>query len=467
MTTQTPKLPAKATTLSPDALDFAPGLLSIQESPPGRLPRVVLYLVITLCAILAAWSIFGKLDIVASAEGKLVPQSYVKIVQPADGGIVQDILVKEGQHVVAGQILLRMDTKDAMADQSTIGTQLALRSLQLRRIDAELGNKALTRQAGDPDDLFRQVQAQYSDRRNTYTSALGGAQDALNKAERDYDSGKEVLAKLREVTPLLKEQADSYTNMGKEGYVPLVQVRDKQRDYLEKSRDLKAQESNLASLEAAVSAANKQIAELTSKYRSDLQNERIDAEGQYRKFQQDMVKQEHKTGLLELKAPQAGIVKDLATHTVGTVVSPGTILLSLVPDNESLVAEVMVKNDDVGFVYPHQKVKIKLAAYPFQQYGMLDGEVVTVGADANDDQQAQQNRQMQIQSGGGGDRNTPPTIYKALVTLNTQELTVDRAQFKLVPGMQVTAEINQGKRTVLEYILSPLEKTVRESGRER
>ena len=467
MTTQTPKLPAKATTLSPDALDFAPGLLSIQESPPGRLPRVVLYLVITLCAILAAWSIFGKLDIVASAEGKLVPQSYVKIVQPADGGIVQDILVKEGQHVVAGQILLRMDTKDAMADQSTIGTQLALRSLQLRRIDAELGNKALTRQAGDPDDLFRQVQAQYSDRRNTYTSALGGAQDALNKAERDYDSGKEVLAKLREVTPLLKEQADSYTNMGKEGYVPLVQVRDKQRDYLEKSRDLKAQESNLASLEAAVSAANKQIAELTSKYRSDLQNERIDAEGQYRKFQQDMVKQEHKTGLLELKAPQAGIVKDLATHTVGTVVSPGTILLSLVPDNESLVAEVMVKNDDVGFVYPHQKVKIKLAAYPFQQYGMLDGEVVTVGADANDDQQAQQNRQMQIQSGGGGDRNTPPTIYKALVTLNTQQLTVDRAQFKLVPGMQVTAEINQGKRTVLEYILSPLEKTVRESGRER
>jgi HlyD family secretion protein len=450
--------------LSPDALDFAPGLLSIQESPPARLPRVVLYLVLGLFAILLAWSVFGKLDIVASAEGKLVPQTYVKIVQPADAGIVQDILVKEGERVSAGQVLMRMDAKDAMADQKTVQTELTMRSLQLRRIDAELGSHPLVKQAGDPDDLFRQVQAQYDDRRRAYTDALSGAEEALHKAERDDDSGKEQLAKLREVTPMLKEQADSYRDMGKEGYVPQLQVRDKEREYLEKSRDLKGQEATLASLDAAVAGARKQVAELTSKYRSDLQNERIDAEGQYRKAEQEMVKQVHKTGLLELKAPQSGIVKDLATHTAGTVVSPGTVLLSLVPENESLVAEVMVKNDDVGFVYPHQKVKIKLAAYPFQQYGMVDGEVTNVGADANDDQQEQQRRQFAQNSNSD---KAPPTIYKAIVALDAQQLTVEKSQFKLVPGMQVTAEINQGKRTVLEYILSPLEKTVRESAHER
>jgi HlyD family secretion protein len=459
---QTGKPQHKAGTLSPDALDFAPGLLAIQESPPARLPRTVMYLVAVLFLVLVCWSIFGKLDIVASAEGRLVPQTYVKIVQPADGGIVQEILVREGQHVVAGQVLMRMDTKDAMADESTLNTQLALRSLQLRRIDAELGNKTLTKQPGDPDDLFHQVQSQYGDRRHAYTDALGGAQDSLRKAEHDYDSGKEVLSKLREVTPILKQQADTYTDMGKDGYVPQVQVRDKQREYVEKSRDLKAQESTLASLEAAVSAAGKQVAELTSKYRSDLQNERIDAEGQYRKFQQDMVKQEHKTGLLELKAPQAGIAKDLATHTAGTVVSPGTILLTLVPDNEPLVAEVMVKNDDVGFVYPNQKVKLKLAAYPFQHYGMLDGEVLTVGADASDEQQSQGQG-----SNKDKEKTSPTTIYKALVSLGAQQLAVDGDQYKLVPGMQVIAEINQGKRSVLEYLLSPLQRTVRESGRER
>ena len=374
----------KSVPLSAEALDFVPGLLAIQESPPARLPRIVMYLVSTLCVILILWATFGKLDIVASAEGRLVPQTYVKIVQPADGGIVQEILVHEGEHVAAGQVLMRMDTQDAKADGNTIQTQLALRSLQLRRIDAELTNRPLQKKTDDPSDLFVQVDAQYRDHRHGYLDALGQAQQAYTRAQREMDSGKEVLAKLRETTPLLKQQADAYDDMAKQGYVPKLQMQDKQREYLEKARDLKAQESTLASLEAAVAASGKQVEQVTSKYRSDLQNERIDAEGQYRKLQQDWVKQDHKTGLLELKAPQAGIAKDLATHTAGTVVSPGTVLLTLVPDNEPLIAEVMVRNDDVGFVYPQQKVKLKLATYPFQQYGMLDGEIMTIGADASD-----------------------------------------------------------------------------------
>jgi hemolysin D len=241
-------------------------------------------------------------------------------------------------------------------------------------------------------------------------------------------------------------------------------MQDKQREYLEKARDLTAQESTLASLEAAMAASGKQVEQVTSKYRSDLQNERIDAEGQYRKLQQDWVKQDHKTGLLELKAPQAGIAKDLATHTAGTVVSPGTVLLTLVPDNEPLIAEVMVRNDDVGFVYPQQKVKLKLATYPFQQYGMLDGEIMTIGADASDGgSQPAQNKDSSAKN-----NNPPPTqVYKALVSLKTQHLTADSKQYKLVPGMQVVAEVNEGQRTVMEYLLSPLQKTVRESGRER
>jgi hemolysin D len=463
MTQQQGPLPPKPLSLSAEALDFVPGLLAIQESPPARLPRVVMYMVVSLCAILILWSIFGKLDIVASAEGRLVPQTYVKIVQPADGGIVQEILVREGEHVVAGQVLMRMDTKDAKADESTLQMQLALRSLQLRRIDAELGNIPLKKQASDPVDLYRQVEAQYREHRLGYMNALGEAQQAHTKAQRDYDSGNEVLAKLREVTPILKKQADAYADMGKDGYVPQLQVSDKQREYLEKSRDLRAQESTLASLQAAVAASGKQVEQVSSKYRSELHNERIDAEGQHRKLQQDWIKQEHKTGLLELKAPQAGIAKDLATHTVGTVVSPGTVLLLLVPDHEPLIAEVMVKNEDVGFTYPQQKVKLKLSAYPFQQYGMLDGQVMTIGADASDG-----GAQTQSGKDSSAKNNQPATqIYKALISLDTQQLSAHGKEFKLVPGMQVMAEINEGQRSVMQYLLSPLQKTVQESGRER
>jgi hemolysin D len=448
--------------LSPEALDFSPGLLAIQESPPARLPLFVVYTVVVLFAILLSWAFFGKLDIIASAEGKLIPQTYVKIVQPSDAGIVQEILVKEGESVKAGQVLMRMDMKLAEADEQSLSTELALKSLQLRRIDAELSGQPLIQAQNAPNDLFRKVEAQYRDRRQSYEDALAQAQDALKKSQREYDSSLEVLAKLREVTPILKQQAEAYSALGKDGYAPQLTARDKEREYLEKARDLSAQESTVASLVAAVASAGKQVNQITSKYRSELQNERVEAEGQYRKLQQEWVKQDHKTSLLELKAPQAGIVKDLATHTIGTVVSPGTVLLSLVPENEPLVAEVMVKNDDVAFVFPQQKVKVKLAPYPFQKYGMLDGVVIRVGPDASDAADTQSQTK-----DASKEKPPPASVYKALIALNKQQLEAQGQTFKLVPGMQAVAEINQGQRTVMEYLLSPIQTTLHDGGRER
>jgi hemolysin D len=446
--------------LSAEALEFAPGLLSIQESPPERLPRAIIYTVGTLCLVLIVWAMFGKLDIVASAEGHLVPQTYVKIVQPADAGIVQDILVKEGESVKVGQILMRMDTGLAKADEQTIKTELALKSLQLRRIDAELAGTELKVQAGDPPDLLRQVTAQFRDRRRSYLDTLAQQQEAQRKAEHEYDSAQEVMTKLREVTPILKQQADAYAHLGKDGFAGQVMVRDKQREYVEKSQDFRAQDATVASLRAAVAQARLQSSQIASRYRSDLQNERVDAEGQYQKLQQDWIKNEHKSSLLELRATQAGIVNALATHTVGAVVAPGTVLLSIVPDKEPLVAEVMVRNDDVGFVLLKQRVKVKLVAYPFEQYGMLEGTVIHIGPDANEASGQGKAGTDKADVAGG-------STYRALVALDSQALRAGDDKLKLVPGMQVIAEIRQGRRTVMEYLLSPVKKAVHDSGRER
>ena len=175
-------------------------------------------------------------------------------------------------------------------------------------------------------------------------------------------------------------------------------------------------------------------------------------------------KQRHKQTLLELKAPQAGKIKDVATHTIGSVVSPGTILLTLVPIDEPLQAEVMVNNDDdVGFVHEGQRVKLKLAAYPFQKYGMVDGTVTHVSADAADGQ----GKQNQSNQNGASNQNNDQAGYKAIVTLNQQALNSSGKTFNLTPGMQVAAEINQGHRTILEYLLSPVQGVFMEAARER
>jgi hemolysin D len=464
MSNQPTMAPPRRAPLSQKALDFAPGLLAIQESPPSRMPRAVMYTIATLLSLMLIWAAIGHLDIVASAEGKLIPKSYLKLVQPADAGIVKEILVHEGERVAAGQVLLRLDAQDAQADASRIGTDLALRSLQLRRVDAELNGHLLRRGPNDPPDMFRQVEAQYRDRHQAYLDSLGQVEEQLRKSQRDYEAGVAVLNKLQQTNPILKAQSDAYSGLGGEGYVPKVTVSDKQRAYIENQQDLIAQQSTVEGLSAAVREADQQVRQAHSRYRSDLENERVEADGEYQKLQQDSIKQAHRTELLELKAPQAGIVKDLATHTVGTVVATGTVLLSIVPEQEPLVAEILIRNDDVGFVHPQQRVKIKLAAYPFQKYGLLDGQILQVSPDAADANapNSQGNRQ-----GDTGASTESVTGFKALVDLDHQNLSSAGESLNLVAGMQVIAEIREGRRTVLQYLLSPLQGAIHDGGRER
>jgi hemolysin D len=450
--------------LSAEARDFAPGLLAIQESPPARLPRVVGYTVTVLVVFTGFWTVFGKLDVVASAEGRLIPQSYVKVVQPADAGIVKQILIHEGQYVTAGQVLLRMDSQDSHADVAKLRSDLTLRSLQLRRVDAELTGRPLTRAQDEPVDLFSEVAAQYRERRQNYLDAVAQAQQHLEKAHRDAESGQAVLAKLRQTTPILKSQAEAYSGLGAEGYVPKVTVSDKERAFIENEEDLRAQESTVEGLSAAIGEAEESLRQISSKYRSDLRNERVEAEGEYRKVEEDLAKEEHHATLLDLKAPQAGIVKDLATHTVGTVVATGTVLLSIVPEHEPLVAEVLVRNEDIGFVHSQQGVKIKLAAYPFQKYGLMDGRVQQIWPDASDAQGDATKEQGQMST---EDESARSSGFKALVSLDRQSLVSGGDALNLVAGMQVVAEIREGRRSVLEYLLSPIRGAMHDSGRER
>lgn len=447
-------------TLSRDALDFAPGLLSIQESPPARLPRTVLYSVVLLFGILLIWAVFGKLDIVASAEGRLVPQTYVKIVQPAEGGIVQDILVREGQSVAADEVLMRMDGKIAEADARTIQNELALKALQLRRIDAELADRSMSPAADDPPGLYAQIEAQYRAHRQSYLDAMAQESATLDKTRYDLRAAEEVLSKLQQIVPSYRKSAEAYQKLSAQGFVSPLAGEEKERDRIEKEQDLRAQASTAASLKASIQASQKRLAQISSNYRSELQNERIETESQHLRIREEWAKISHKNNLLELRAPQAGIVKDLATHTRGTVVSPGTVLMTVVPHEDPLQAEVLIKNEDVGFVHIDQKVKVKLSAYPFQKYGMIDGTVIHVGPDTADGSSAPPKP-------GEEAMPLPGLRYKALVKLNTQYLETDDRKMRLTPGMEAVVEIHQGRRTVMEYLLSPVQKAWQESGRER
>lgn len=453
----------RITKLQAEPLDFAPAILRTQHQPPSPLPRLVLHGLLALFALMLLWAALGRLDIIAVAPGKLVPVSYLKVVQPAESGIVKEILVQEGDAVRQGQALVRMDPQISEADNRQLQEELRSKSLQVRRIDAELTGTPLKKLSDDPPQLFIQVEAQYRARRQAYQDALDAERALLAKARSDLKSALEVQAKLEQTLPIYQAQEAGWNQLAREGYAGKLLAMDRSRSRIEAAQDLKAQQATVASLKASISQSEKRLAQIGSNYRQQLHNERVEAEGQYHKLQQDWDKQSYRHRLLELKAPQDGVIKDLATHTTGSVVSPGTILMTLVPHNDPLQAEVWVSNLDAGFVRPRQPVKLKLAAYPFQRYGMLDGDVKHISPDAselpkaNDDQGSPE----------AGEGAATPSGYRALVALKSPFLEVDEQRHPLVPGMQVAAEIHLGTRTVLEYLLSPVKKVAYEAARER
>ena len=437
-----------------DPADFSPPLLRIQQKPPAPLAGWMLRLLVALLAALILWAAFGRLDIVAVAEGKLVPSTYLKIVQPAEQGIVKEILVKEGEKVEAGRVLIRMDSALTGADVKAIQADYDNKRLALRRIDAQLAARPLLRERGEPPGLHAQVAAQHAANVRAYENALAQEQALLEKARHDLAAAQATKAKLEQVLPHYVEQEKAFEKLAKDGFAGRILYTDKQRERIEKEQDLRTQEATIRSAQALIAQSEQKIGQITADYRRQLQTERVEVAAQLERATQELAKLAHRHELLELRAPQAGIVKDLATHTAGTVAAPGTILMTLVPEGDKLVAEVWLSNQDVGFVRSGQEAKLKLASFQFQKYGLVQGRVVHINADASEAPSARE-------------RSVNPLAFRALVELASQELLADGRRYALQPGMQVAGEIHLGTRTILEYLLSPVQQAFHEAGRER
>lgn len=337
--------------------------------------------------------------------------------------------------------------------------------MELRRIQAELTGTTLKSELGDDIALFQRIQNEYHANLHALEDTLSTERASLQKARQDLSSSLEVQHKLEQTLHNYQAQASAYEELGKDGYAGNLMVLDKQRERIEKEQDLRAQKFNAQSLQASIAQSEKRLAQIESTYRQKLEAEHVATYAEFQNLEQDWAKQSHKNSLLELKAPQAGIVKDLATHTIGTVVTPGAVLMTLVPNAEALQAEVWLKNEDVGFVHEGQDVKVNLSAYPFQKYGMVDDKVIQVSADATDNSS---NAQSSTNTDNPNTQsNTNQLAYRTLVQLQQQDLKVEQEHLHIAPGMQVTAEIKLADQTVMEYLLSPVRKAFHEAGRER
>ena len=435
-----------------DASAFAPGWLRVDAAPPSSGRRRLLHALVALVACAIAWACVGKLDVVVVADGRLAPRTQLKLVQPVEAGVVREVLVAEGASVLEGELLVRLDAAIADSETRALRADLARRDLQRRRVDAELAGVPPVRRGDDPDDAYAAMLALYHANRRAHLDAVAQETAAAERLAQELEAARASERKLERVLPIVRSAAERYAQLRAEGFVSELAALEREREHIEKAQDLASQRHVVAGLDAASVQAARRLAQLVSGYRAQLHAERAQAEGEIARAAEGLARQLVRADRVELRAPYAGTVKDVATHGAGTVVAAGTPLVTLVPAGEELVAEVLVRHEDAGFVQPGQAARVKLVAYPFQKYGTLDGRVVHVAADASDPPE-----------------RAPGTAsgYRARIALAAQSLRGAEGTLELVSGMLVGAELRLGERRVVEYLLAPVQKAWREAARER
>ncbi len=436
-----------------DDADFLPAALEIIERPVSPTARLTAMLLMAGLLIVILWLFLGKLDVVVSAPGRLAPTDAVKVIQAADSGTVRAILVRESQHVRKGQVLVELDPTVSSAE--AIQAQKALETAELnaargRAVLSVMDGKGLNfvPPAGTPQDV---AQIQRALARAELDSISGGSsvRDADRKAAASsYSEAMLEVAKITETLPLVDQQIEANTKLLAKGYVSKLRVieMNRQRLGLIKDRDIARETARKAQAQMASASGN--FAETAGTARAKVLQDLAAAEAEARLRREELVKASRRSMLQRLVSPVDGTIAQLSIHTVGGVVDVGKPLMLVVPEHGKLVAEVRMLNKDVGFVRAGQYAAVKVAAFPFTRFGVVPGRVESISTDAVEDEKM-------------------GLIYTARVAVDRNWQTRGGGTIALTPGMEVTADIRTGRRRIGSYLLSPLQGTIAEAGRER
>ena len=457
-----------------DEQAFLPAALSLQETPVHPAPRRIAYVLMALFLIALAWATLGKIDIVAMAPGRVIVSDRTKVIQPLERSVVQRILVKDGDHVQAGQPLVELDPTTAQADKaSLVETRKAAQSEWLRAqilqkmlskqelsahthqaVDAKKAiNQALHQDTpadwtpadkADTQAQIAQLAAEWSD----ITARLAKLSAEHQRRQAEMATVQAMIGKLEATVPIARQREQDFQALSAQGFMSGHANQDRTRERIELERDLATQQARLQEAQAALREAEQTRSAYLAETRRTLSERQAQADLKRHQTGQELTKATQREQLATLTAPVAGTVQQLGLHTEGGVVTEAQALMVIVPDAASVSAEVTLENKDIGFVAPGQDVAIKLETFPFTRYGTVKASVDKVTQDAVNDEKR-------------------GAIFPAMLKLNQTTIDVDGKQIKLAPGMNITAEIKTGQRRVIEYLLSPIQRAGNESLRER
>ena len=423
-----------------DEHDFKPILAEVQDRPPNPIGRFFLWTVMAMVLLAAGGLILIEVDVVVTARGRIVPAGDVKVLQPLETGVVSRICVREGQYVRAGEPLVEIDPAMDSADLDGKEKNLQLSRAAMARIAAVLeGREFRPPQKDVPKEVLETQRKLYESQAALYRSTLSEKGGALAEAETALRTLREEVRKFEELLAVTAETERRQKTLVELGAMAENRYRDKLRERLGLEKDLEVKRGQAEEAAARVDRVMHELESFKSSFREKLLSElatnlqgknALEAEVNSLHFRKDR---------RSITAPVNGYVHVVAVKTVGGVVTPAQQVVSLVPENAPLQAQVLVFNKDIGFVRPGQRCAVKVDTFDFQKYGMVEGEVATVNPYSVED------------------KENAGHAYPVHVSLSSEELTTRDGERHLVrPGMTVNAEINVGRRRVIEFFLFPV-----------
>jgi len=439
-----------------DYHDFTPILTEIEERPPNPLGTIFLWTIIALLGAVLLGLYLVKVDVVVTARGKIIPLGDVKVVQPLETGVVTGIHVKEGDFVTKGAVLLEIDPSLDKADLEGKERNLKFSRLAMERINAVLSGNGFSplREEHSPDVIAVQVQ-QYSAQKAVYASTLREKEKEYRETQTALNSLNEEIRKLRNLLSITVEDERRQKALVEVGALSENRYREKikERIHLEREIDVKAGQSDqvatkLGRIKDTIETFKNSFREkLLAEFSTNMQGKNVlEAEVSNLKFRQ---------GKKYIVSPVAGYVHQLPVKTIGGVVTTAQPVVSLVPENTPLIVSATVFNKDIGFVKEGHRTVIKVDTFDFQKYGTIEGLVETISPYSLEERHRESLPARAAST--AQENNTGTGSYPVYVKMVSETLqTRDGAEYRVKPGMSVTAEINVGKRRVIEFFLFPL-----------
>jgi membrane fusion protein, hemolysin D len=434
-----------------DELEFLPAALEVLETPPRPLARGVALLIAAFFCTALGWSIFGRIDTVAVAQGQLITTERVKLIQPLDNAIVRAIHVHDGARVKAGDLLVELDPTEPQANVEALRTDLLKAQLDAAVAAALLEDAPATSfrtPAGASGLLVDAARSQMLGEAEKLKAALAAIDADIDELQGQVASFETQLKKAENIQPLIAERLDDLQILNDKQLARKPDILAARQQRIENQSEILTATSGIKQARARIESRLNKREEIKATARADILQRRGEALRRVASLEQQVRKEERRLGDRQLRAPLDGTVFGLAVFTVGGVVTTKDVLLRLVPEGSRLEVEAVILNRDIGFIEKGQPAEIKLETFPFTRFGLIDGDVKEVWRDAIQDDKL-------------------GLVYKAIVSLKQDRILVGSKWVDLAPGMSVQAEIKTGDRRVISYFLSPLLRYRDESLRER